>query len=435
MPRLPFHETEFSMTNDELNRLRRRYAELLVKTGVNLQPGQGLLVRGELAHAPFVREVVAAAYEAGAVYVQVDWVDQPTAAAMLTHGAVDALALPAYEIARFQQYVDEKWARLSLVGDEFPEALSAVDPQDLRAWTIKRAQTLKFYTKVMMANQMQWCVAGVPTAAWATKVFPDLPEADAVDALWATIFKLVRVDQPDPVAAWGALNRQLTGVAAYLQRNGVQAVHFVDPTPGPDGKPATDLVIGLADGARWVGGSSTTPAGVVFQPNMPTEEVFTTPHSRHVEGYVRTSRPTFPMQREVRDAWFRFAAGEIVEYRAAVGQDVLEQFFTIDGARRLGEVSLVDAGSPVFQSGLLFYEILFDENAACHIAFGEAYPECIAGGNAMSREELSAAGHNFADTHVDFMIGTATMSVTGRTAEGGEVPIMRDGRFVAAVTA
>ena len=168
---------------------------------------------------------------------------------------------------------------------------------------------------------------------------------------------------------------------------------------------------------------------------MPTEEVFTTPHNQRTEGYVRTSRPTFPMQREVRDAWFRFEAGEVVDFRAAVGQEVLEQFFTIDGARRLGEVSLVDAGSPVFQSGLLFYEILFDENAACHIAFGEAYPECIAGGNAMSREELSAAGHNFADTHVDFMIGTASMSVTGLTAEGGEVPIMRDGRFVAAVTA
>src|SRR5690606_948724 len=268
--RLPFRENEFSMMNDELNRLRRRYAELLVKTGVNLQPGQGLLVRGELAHAPFVREVVAAAYDAGAVYVQVDWVDQPTMAATLDHADVAKLALPAYEITRFQQYVDEKWARLSLVGDEFPEALSAVDPQALRAWTIKRAQTLKFYTKTMMANQIQWCVAAVPTAAWAEKVFPDLPADAAVDALWATIFKLVRVDQADPVAAWDALNRQLTGVAGYLQRNGVQALHFVDPTPGPDGKPATDLVIGLADGARWVGGASTTPDGAVFQPNMPT---------------------------------------------------------------------------------------------------------------------------------------------------------------------
>ncbi len=423
------------MTNTESNGLRRRYAELLVKTGVNLQPGQGLLVRGELAHAPFVREVVAVAYAAGASFVQVDWIDQPTLAAMLGHADAGKLELPAYEVTRFQQYVDEKWARLSLVGDEFPAALSAVDPHSLRTWTIKRAQTLKFYTKTMMANQIQWCVAGVPTPAWATQVFPDLPAEAAVDALWAMIARLVRVDQADPVSAWDALNRQLTGVAAYLQRNGVQTLHFVDPTPAPDGRPSTDLSIGLAEGARWVGGASTTPAGVLFQPNMPTEEVFTTPHNRRTTGYVRTSRPTFPMQREVRDAYFRFEAGEIVEYSAAVGQEVLEQFFAIDGARRLGEVSLVDAGSPVFQSGLLFYEILFDENAACHIAFGEAYPECIAGGNAMSRAELADAGHNFSDTHVDFMIGTATMSVTGQSADGQTLPIMREGRFVPGVTA
>jgi len=418
------------MTNAESNELRRRYAELLVKTGVNLQPGQGLLVRGELAHAPFVREVVAVAYRAGASFVQVDWIDQPTVAAMLDHADVDVLKLPAYEVTRFQQYVDEKWARLSLVGDEFPAALGAVDPQALRTWTIQRAQTLKFYTKVMMANHIQWCVAGVPTAAWAAQVFPDLPAEAAVDALWTIIARLVRVDQADPAAAWDMLNRQLTGMAAYLQRNSVQALHFVDPVPGPDGRPSTDLIVGLADGARWVGGASTTPAGVIFQPNMPTEEVFTTPHNQRTSGYVRTSRPTFPMQREVRDAYFRFEAGEMVEYSAAIGQEVLEQFFAIDGARRLGEVSLVDVGSPVFQSGLLFYEILFDENAACHIAFGEAYPECIAGGNAMSRAELAAAGHNFSDTHIDFMIGTATMSVTGQSPDGRSLPIMHEGRFV-----
>lgn len=413
----------------------RSYADLLIGTGVNLQPQQGLLVRAELAHAPFVREVVAAAYRAGATYVHVEWMDTPTLAAALTHADVEHLALPAFEIARFRQLVDEKWARLSLVGDEFPEALAQVAPEALRTWTVKRARTVKFYTQAMMANQMQWCVAGVPTVAWAQQVFPERSADEAVAALWATILRMVRADQPNPPAAWEALNQQLTGVAGFLRRNAVHTVHFVDPTPGPDGMPATDLRIGLADGAQWVGGASTTPSGVRFQPNMPTEEVFTTPHNQRTSGYVRTSRPTFPMQREVRDAWFRFEAGEVVEFGAAVGEDVLREFFAIDGARRLGEVSLVDASSPVFQSGLLFYEILFDENAACHIAFGESYPECIEGGGAMSHDDLAARGANFSDTHVDFMIGTATMNVTGLCTDGREVIIMHDGHFDAAVHA
>jgi aminopeptidase len=411
------------------------YANLLIRTGVNLQPRQGLLVRAELGHASFVRQVVAAAYQAGARYVHIEWVDAPSTAAMLSNTDVEQLELPVFEIERFRHLVDESWARLSLVGEEFPKALAAVDPDALRKWTIRRARAIKFYTEAMMGNKMQWCVAGVPTPAWAQRVFPDKPVDQAVEALWQTILRMTRADQPDPAAAWDALNRQVKGVAAFLQRNQVHTLHFTDPTPGPDGKPATDFFVGLADGARWVGGASQTPDGVPFQPNVPSEEVFTMPHKQRTQGYVRTSRPTFPMQREVSDAWFRFEAGEVVDFSAAIGEDVLTQFFTIDGARRLGEVALVDASSPIFQSGLLFYEILFDENAACHIAFGEAYPECVEGGGAMSREELVARGANFGDTHVDFMIGTATMNLTGLCADGREVVIMRDGRFDAAVIA
>jgi aminopeptidase len=411
------------------------YADLLIRTGVNLQPRQGLLVRAELGHAPFVRQIIAAAYKAGAGYVHVEWVDAPSIAAMLSHTDVEQLELPAFEIGRFRHLVDNGWARLSLVGDEFPKALAEVDPNALRTWTIRRSRAIKFYTEAMMANKLQWCVAGVPTAAWAQQVFPEKPAEEAVEALWATVLRMARADQSDPAAAWDALNRQVKGVAAFLQHNQVHTLHFVDPTPGPDGKPATDLLVGLAEGARWVGGASETPAGVQFQPNVPSEEVFTMPHNQRTNGYVRTSRPTFPMQREVSDAWFRFEAGEVVEFKAAVGEDVLAQFFAIDGALRLGEVALVDASSPIFQSGLVFYEILFDENAACHIAFGEAYPECVEGGSAMSRDELAALGANFSDTHVDFMIGTATMNLTGLCADGRKVAIMRAGRFTEAVVA
>jgi aminopeptidase len=409
------------------------YAALLLRTGINLQRGQSLVIRAELAHAELTRLLVAEAYTLGAAQVHVDWSDAPSQRAMLLNADLDQWNLPAYEIARHRQMVDEHWARLALVGPEFPFAFDDVPPERTRTVAVKRARAVKFYTEAVMANQQQWCVAAVPTPAWAQRVFPDLEPAAAMAALWHDILAFVRADQPDPVAAWGEINATLKTAADYLQRERVRAVRLYDPTPGPDGKPATDLTIGLTDRPLWVGGSASTPAGAVFQPNMPTEEIFCTPHNGRTEGYVRTSRPSYPMQREVDGAYFRFAAGEVVEYHAAVGEDVLGQFFAIDGAKRLGEIALVDSGSPIFQSGRVYYEILFDENSACHFAFGEAYPECVEGGGAMSRDQLAALGVNQAETHVDFMVGTPTMDVTGISEDGREVPIMRAGRFVAEV--
>jgi aminopeptidase len=409
------------------------YAELLLRTGVNLQPGQSLIIRAELAYAPIVRLLVAEAYKLHAAHVYIDWVDSLVQRAFLQNADLAAWDVPAYDVTRHRQMVDERWARLALVGPEFPFAFDDVNPQQTRTWSVKRARAIKFYTEAMMANQMQWCVAAVPTVAWAQRVHPELDAEAAVAALWQDILQFVRADQPDPVAAWGDVNRTLKAAAAYLQAEQVRAVHLFDPTPGPDGKPSTDLTIGLTDRPLWVGGSAMTPAGVVFQPNMPTEEIFCTPHKGRAEGYVRTSRPSYPMQREVDGAWFRFEGGEVVEFHAATGEDVLAQFFAIDGAKRLGEIALVDSRSPIFQSGRVFYEILFDENAACHFAFGEAYPECVEGGGKMSREELAALGVNHAETHVDFMVGTATMDVTGIAPDGRRVPIMRAGRFADAV--
>ena len=417
------------LTQDNLH----RYAELLIHSGVNLQPGQGLNISAEHAHAPLVRTVAAVAYQAGAKYVHVDWIDLLVQRAALQNRAVDELDYPAYEVGRFRQMTDERWARLAFDGQEFPRALEDVDPAAIRNWGVKRLRATRFYRDAMMSNQMQWCVAAAPTAAWAQQIFPDLDADAAVEKLWATIFHLVRLDTADPVAAWAAHNRKLKNVAGFMHRHQVTAVRFVDPAPGPDGLPATDLTVGLAARARWMGGDSVTPDGVHFNPNMPTEEIFSAPHRARVDGYVRTSRPSFPMQRLVDDAWFRFADGKVVDFHARVGQDVIEQFLTIEGADRLGEVALVDSTSPVFQSGLLFHSILFDENAACHIAFGEAYPECVEDGDTLDRNELAALGVNQAETHVDFMIGTATMNVTGLCADGSEVAIMVDGKFAPAV--
>jgi aminopeptidase len=413
---------------------QRRYAEALVKFGLNLEAGQSLRVSAELEHAPFVRLVVEEAYRHGAKFVTVEWNDTPLARARLKYSQREYLEdYPEFEVVKYQQMVDERWARLALVGDEFPDLLNDVDPSAMRTVTLTRSQKTRFYMQAMMANQMQWCVAAVPTQAWAAKVYPALSVEAAVAELWRQVLRMVRVDQPDPVAAWAKHNAMLKGVADFLMRNKVRALHFVDSKLGLDGLPATDLTVGLSERVQWLGGGAERSDGLPFLPNMPTEEVFTTPHNQRTDGYVRLSRPAFPFEREVKDGFFRFVNGEVVEFDAAEGREVLEQFFALDGTKRLGEVALVDVRSPVSQANVVFYEILLDENAACHVAFGEAYPEGVVDGAKLPEEELRALGVNKADAHLDVMIGNATMRLTGLCEDGSEVVIMERGEFVPAV--
>jgi len=406
------------------------YAELLIRTGVNLQPGQSLRIGAELEHAPFVRVATAAAYQAGARFVHVDWNDAPTNKQRLLYSdATDLDFFPDYEVARHREMVDETWARLALVGDTHPDLFDDVDPAHMMTVTRTKAQKIKFYSQAQMANHLQWSVAGVPSVPWAQKVFPKLSGEEAVNELWQLIFRTCRVTEPDPVVAWQEHNRTLNRVVDYLHHHDVRSVRFLDTEAGPDGNARTDLTVGMTDAPRWISAGSSRPDGLFFFPNMPTEEVFSTPHNARTDGWVRTSKPTFPLERRVEDAWFRFEKGEVVEFSAAVGQDVLAQFFAIRGAKRLGEVALVDVRSPINQAGVTFYEILFDENATCHIAFGEAYPEGLRGSEAMRADELAAHGVNDADTHVDFMIGTPTMKLIGQCADGRELMLMEDGQF------
>jgi aminopeptidase len=407
------------------------YADLLIKIGVNLQPGQGFIIGAELAHAPFVRLLTTAAYKAGAKFVRLNWIDDPSTYARLRHSQPDYLDYwPEYETAAARETLDEGWARIRLTGSEFPDAFANVDPAVIRRTQTVRAQKLKFVTEAVMADKVQWCVAAVPTPAWAKKIFPHLPADEAVNQLWALILKTVRADQPDPVAAWRAHDQRLSCITQFLHRNQVRALHFFDGALADDGQPSTDLTIGLTDAPRWVAASATTPSGVRFLPNMPTEEVFTTPHRLRVNGYVRTSKPSYPLEREMRDAYFKFVDGELVDFRARVGQDALQQFFELENAKYLGEVALVDVRSPINQSGVLFYDTLFDENAVCHIAFGSAYPTAVEGAEHMSEDERKAFGLNIAHGHEDLMIGTPTMQVTGIGVDGRKVEIMRAGQFV-----
>jgi aminopeptidase len=338
--------------------------------------------------------------------------------------------MPELEKAMFNDMALGGWARLALTGDTFPDIFADVDPQAMRKINVARSKNVKPYARAQMANKFQWCVAAVPTVAWAKKLFPQMDDPQAVDELWRLIFLTTRADQPDPVAAWNAHDDALRRIANALRERGARTLHFFDPSPNAEGQPSTNLRVGLTDHPFWVAAGSHTPEGVRFFANIPTEEIFSSPHRLRVEGYVRTSKPSFPMEREVTDATFYFEGGEVQRFTAAKGADTLAQFFEIRNAKFLGEVALVDVRSPINQAGVLFYDTLFDENAACHIAFGTAYDEGLVGAADMTAEEKFAAGLNEADTHVDFMIGTPTMNVTGICADDSAIAIMRDGKFV-----
>ncbi len=422
--------------NDPLLAMQRAYADLIIHAGINMQPGQSIHVRAELGHRDFVRMLATRAYEAGARHVEVLWQDPLVSKIRLQHVQREHLGfIPEFEVARANEFLDDRWARIALVGEEYPDAFEEVEPAALREYQRSVYQKLGFFQQRMMNNEVSWCVAGVPVAPWAQKIYPEMDPAAALERLWETVLRVCRADQPDPQAAWQQHDVNLKKVSAFMDRQQVRAVRFLDSQPGPDGKPATDLTVGLTERPNWIGGASDNAAGLPFFANIPTEEVFSTPHRARTEGWVRTSKPGYPLQREVLDAWFRFEAGEVVEWRAAKGQDVLDQLFQIPGARRLGEVALVDVRSPINQSGLVFHNILFDENAVCHIAFGRAYPEGIKGGSKLSAEELDALGLNSSETHNDLMIGSDTMQVIGTCADGSEVMIMEDGMFVDAVLA
>jgi aminopeptidase len=419
---------------DQLLAQQRAYADLIIRAGVNLQPGQSLAIRAELGHREFVRILTTAAYDAGAKYVEVLWLDPLVTKIRYQHVSHEHLGfVPAFEVARANEMLDDRWARIALTGEEYPNAFEDVDPALLREYRQSWYKKLGFFQQRVMNNEISWCVAGVPVAPWAQKVLPGLDAGAATEKLWELTLRVCRADQPDPLAAWQQHDANLKKVSAFMDRYQVRAIRYLDERPGPDGKASTDLTVGLTDRPFWSCGTSDNAAGLPFFANIPTEEIFSTPHNQRTQGWVRTSKPGFPFERELLDAYFRFQDGEVVEWRAAKGQDVLGELFQVPGARRLGELSLVDVRSPINQAGLIFHDTLFDENAVCHIAFGRGYPEGIQGGSKLSQEELAALGLNSSDIHVDLMIGTETMKVIGTCADGSEVAIMENGMFVDAV--
>jgi aminopeptidase len=392
------------------------YADLLVRVGVNLQPGGKLHVNAPVEAAPLVRLVVQKAWQAGAVAVNVDYQDQTLTRLMFDHAPDAALDYaPAWSAERTMHQIDEGYAFLSISGSD-PDLLAGADQGKIARRSKVTAQLGRPASDRMMSFEINWSVGAMPVPSWAARVFPGVPQEQATARLWDAIFTVSRADRPDPVAAWRAHTDALARACAHLNGRRYHALHLKNAH--------TDLTVGLADKHLWIGGANAARNGVEGVPNLPTDEVFTAPHRDRVDGYVRASKPLSVRGTLIEDIVMLFEGGKVVSATASQGQDVLLALLDTDGgARHLGEIALVEYDSPVASTGLLFYNTLFDENAASHIAMGQAYAFNVEGG------ALDAAGANASLIHVDWMIGTPDTDVDGISADGQREAVMRGGKW------
>lgn len=399
-----------------------RLAEVAVRTGVNLQEGQDLIITAPMTALPLVRRIAVHAYKAGAGLVIPLFSDEEITLARYenaTDQSFDRAAGWLFEgmAAGFK----EGAARMAITGDD-PMLLAEQDPK--RVARVSKANSIasKPAMQCIVGFEVNWNIVAYPGAAWAAKVFPDVPVDEAQGLLMDAIYKASRLEGDDPVANWAAHTVELQKRVKWLNDNNFSALHYTGP--------GTDLMLGLADGHIWKGGASPALNGVTCQPNIPTEEVFTCPHAYKVDGTVAATMPLAHQGTVIEDIAVRFEAGKIVEATASAGQDVLRDLLkTDDGASRIGEVALVPHSSPISQTGTLFYNTLFDENASCHIALGQCYADTIEGGSELSPEELKQKGGNQSLIHVDWMMGSDAVDIDGITRNGDRVAVMRAGEW------
>ncbi|TQS72226.1 aminopeptidase [Ornithinibacillus gellani] len=399
-----------------------KYAELALRTGVNLQKGQALMINAPIEGADFTKIVVRKAYEHGAKDVHINWVDDELTLLHYENAPDEVIATyPEWKVKLHNMYAEDGAAVLSIRSTN-PDLLKDIDPSRVAKANKAAAEAMTTFRKYTMNDKITWSIISIPTGDWAQKIFPGKSKEDAIEALWDAIVKIVRVDQDDPVAAWDKHNEGLRIAREVLNEKNYKKLIFKAP--------GTNLEMELPEGHIWKGGSAESEKGIVFNPNMPTEEVFSVPHKYGVNGTVASTKPLNYGGSLIDHFSLTFKDGKVVDFKAEEGEDTLKHLLETDeGATRLGEVALVPHESPVSQSGLIFYNTLFDENASCHIALGKAYPTNLEGGSAMSNEELDQHGVNDSLTHVDFMIGSEKLDIDGVHADGTTEPVFRNGTW------
>jgi aminopeptidase len=400
-----------------------RLAEVAVRVGLGgLHQGQQLVMTAPLEAVALARRITEHAYRAGASLVTTFFADDAASLLRYRHApdtGFDTAAGWLYE-GMAAAYRDGA-ARLAIVGDD-PHLLSGQDAGKVARANRARSIAYRPALELITTSAINWTIVACATPEWAKLVFPNDPEDVAISKLWDAIFASSRIDNDDPVAAWQQHGARLKQRVDHLNAKHFYALHFTGP--------GTDLHVGLAEDHLWAGGGTTAGNGIYCQPNIPTEECFTTPHCERVDGIVKASKPLSHQGTLIENITCRFEHGRIVEATATAGEDVLNRLIsTDDGARRLGEVALVSHSSPIAQSGVLFWNTLFDENAASHIALGQAYSTCLIEGEKMTESELASRGANSSLIHVDWMIGSAQMNVAGIRADGTPEPLMQNGEW------
>lgn len=404
----------------------KKYAELIIKEALAVQKRENpiIWINANTENLPFARELTKMAYECGAAEVKVNINDEVLSRLNMEGMSEERLAhFGEYKLDERMDYIKDGVAFISITGSD-PDLFKGIDPKRLQIRNRASSKVMKPAMKYTMNDINSWTVVGYPTKAWAKNVFPDLDEDEAFERLKTEIFKTVRLDHEDPVAAWEDHLDKLAKRGEVLNNLQLKELHYKTDR-------GTDFKIGLPENHIWVGAESKDDRGYRFLPNLPTEEIFTAPDNRVAEGIVYATKPLNLSGSLVEDFWIRFEGGKAVEVGAKKGEDQLKELISRDeGACRLGEVALVSVKSPINTSGLIFYNTLFDENASCHLALGAAYPTCVEGGVDMNDEELKAHGINDSQIHDDFMIGDETLSIVGIDKDGKEHQIFKNGDFV-----
>lgn len=403
--------------------LLKKYADFVVRVGVNPQPGQTLIINCPLDAAPLARLCVRSAYEAGAYDVQVNWSDDAVSRTRMELGSEQALTdNKDWQLRRYLDYAESEGGVcvLHLIADD-PELYAGLDGDKINKVFASRRTFMKPWREYTMNDRVQWSIAAMPSKPWAKTMYPELDEDAAVEELWKVIFDVCRVTGGDPVGEWKAHLDRLSELRDKMNGFDLESVHFTSAN-------GTDLTVGLAEQARWESAASKNEKGVVFLPNIPTEEVFTAPHKDKVDGIVYGTKPYVFNGQLIKGFFVKFENGKVVEHGAAEGAELLGQLLDTDeGARHIGEVALVPASSPINRSGKLFYNTLFDENAACHIAFGDSYPGTTVGGTGLTQEQLLERGMNHSSIHEDVMVGAEDSQITGKCRDGRTVVLFKDG--------
>ena len=403
-------------------KMLEKYADVIVDIGLNIKVGDKLAIRLTEEALPLARLVVRKAYQKGALNVRQDFMDDQMTLDRYLYGSDDVFDyLPDYEVTYREAIYKDGYNVLNLETPN-PELLKSADPKRIARWQKLAGTKNKPIIHYTMQNEVKWCVAGVAGKAWAAAVFPELPTDQAMAKLWEYIFMAERIDQPDPVEAWKKHDASLKAHKTFLNKANFSKLHLQGP--------GTDLIVGLPKNHIWEGGSSISQGGDVFFPNIPTEEVFSMPDADHVDGTLAATMPLSVRGQIVDKFGFTFKEGKVVGHYAELGKPILDDLLTTDeGSTRLGEVALVAANSPIANTGILFKSTLFDENASCHFALGAAYSENLVGATERSEGENRQLGMNNSVIHVDFMVGSKDVTVTGINKDGTEITLLKDGNW------